>query len=190
MQYQDDAIYIERVLNGDLYAFKVLVTKHKNLVFTIALRILNNREDAEEVAQDTFVKAYHSLRNFERKSKFSTWLYRIAYNASISLIRKKKLEYVAMDESVIHNYTEDSIERSIKFIEDEEKQYLLKEALKQLTEDELLLVNLFYHGNKTVDDIRHITGLSSTNIKVRLHRIRKKLLFKISELNRKKLINN
>ena len=72
MKYQEDNHYIDRVLSGDVAAYSLLVAKHKNLVFSIALKILNNREDAEEIAQDCFLKVFQALKTFERKSKFST----------------------------------------------------------------------------------------------------------------------
>ena len=72
MKYRDDNHYIDRTLGGDSSAYAGLVAKHKNLVFSIALKILKNREDAEEVSQDSFLKAYESLELFEKKSKFST----------------------------------------------------------------------------------------------------------------------
>ena len=103
MKYKEDDFYIDRILSGEVAAYASLVEKHKDLVFSIALKVLNNREDAEEVAQDAFVKAYQSLKTFERKSKFSTWLYRIVYNAAVSKTRKKKMEFVAKNESLIQN---------------------------------------------------------------------------------------
>src|SRR5664279_5189072 len=118
MKVQDDNETIGRVLSGDVSAYASLVTKHKNLVFSIILKIVNSREDAEEIAQDVFLKAYQSLSTFERKSKFSTWLYRIAYNAAISKTRKKKVEMVAIEETVITNYSTDEIGRNINELEE------------------------------------------------------------------------
>ncbi len=175
MKYLDDNYYIDRVLSGDVSAYAMLVSKHKNLVFSIALKILNNREDAEEVAQDCFLKVFQALKTFERKSKFSTWLYRIVYNAAISKTRKKKLALVPMDNYVIHNYTEDEISTSIDDIDPEDQKEMIERALNQLTADENLLITLFYKGENSVEDISNITGLSTSNVKVRLHRIRKKL---------------
>lgn len=175
MKYQDDNYYIEKVLNGDSSAYASLVAKHKNLVFSIALKVLNNREDAEEIAQDAFIKAYNSLRSFEKKSKFSTWLYRIVYNAAISHTRKRMLETIPMDNYVIHNYSEEYLRPGIDEVNTDEQQALLSKAMKNLTDEDTLLINLFYHGNNSVEDISTITGLSSSNVKVRLHRIRKKL---------------
>jgi RNA polymerase sigma-70 factor (ECF subfamily) len=175
MKYQDDNHYIDRVLSGDVSAYALLVTKHKNLVFSIALKILNNREDAEEVAQDCFLKAFQALKTFEKKSKFSTWLYRIVYNASISKTRKKRIDLVPMDNYVIHNYTEDDVSTGIDEIDPEEQKVMIERAIEHLTDDENLLITLFYKGENSIEDISNITGLSMSNVKVRLHRIRKKL---------------
>jgi RNA polymerase sigma-70 factor (ECF subfamily) len=175
MNFQDDNVYIESVLNGDVSAYASLVTKHKNLVFSIVLKIVNNREDAEEISQDVFLKAYQSLNTFERKSKFSTWLYRIAYNAAISKKRKKKFEMVAIEETVVTNYSTDEIGRNINELDENDRQMILEKALKQLPDEDYLLISLFYKNENSIEDISEITGLSMSNVKVKLHRIRKKL---------------
>ena len=175
MKFQDDNEYIGKVLGGDVGAYAMLVSKHKNLVFSIVLKIVSNREDAEEIAQDVFLKAYQSLGTFERKSKFSTWLYRIAYNAAISKTRKKKVEMVAMEETVITNYSTDEIGRNMNERDENDRQQILEKALQRLPEEDNLLITLFYKNENSIEDISGITGLSVSNVKVRLHRIRKKL---------------
>ena len=185
MKFQDDSYYIERVLTGDVSAYASLVAKHKNLVFSIVLKILNNREDAEEVAQDVFLKVYQSIKTFEKKSKFSTWLYRIAYNAAISKTRKKKPEFVPMEESVVTNYSTDEIQQNMHSLEENERQVLLERALKKLSDEDHLLITLFYKSENSIEDISDITGLTVSNVKVKLHRIRKKLYDEIQELVKK-----
>jgi RNA polymerase sigma-70 factor (ECF subfamily) len=187
MKYLDDNHYIDRVLDGDVSAYAILVAKHKNLVFSIALKILNNREDAEEIAQDCFLKAFHALKTFEKKSKFSTWLYRIVYNAAISKTRKKRLELVPMDNYVIHNYTEDDVSGGIGEIDPEEQKMMIERAMERLSDDENLLITLFYKGDNSIEDISNITGLSMSNVKVRLHRIRKKLHDELADMMNKTL---
>jgi RNA polymerase sigma factor (sigma-70 family) len=182
MKFQDDNDYIGRVLSGDVAAYASLVEKHKNLVFTIVVKIVHSREDAEEIAQDVFLKAYQSLGTFERKSKFSTWLYRIAYNAAISKTRKKKVEMVAIEETVITNYSTDAIGRNMTELDDNDRQAVLDRALMRLPEDDNLLITLFYKNENSIEDISEITGLSASNVKVRLHRIRKKLYEEMSGL--------
>lgn len=189
MKYQDDNHYIDRILKGEVAAYASLVNKHKDMVFSIALKVLNNREDAEEIAQDTFVKAYQSLGTFERKAKFSTWLYRIVYNAAVSKTRKKRLEFVAMNESVMENYTESELIERVDHLDGEEQRMLMERALKRLPEEDHLLVTLFYHAGHPVEEISYITGLSSSNVKVRLHRIRKKLTDEIAAMMNTEMVH-
>jgi RNA polymerase sigma-70 factor (ECF subfamily) len=185
MKFQEDSHYIERVINGDVSAYSSLVEKHKNLVFSIALKILNNREDAEEIAQDTFLKAYSSLKSFEKKSKFSTWLYRIAYNSAISKKRKKKMEVVEIDEHIMFNYSTDEISSSVHHLQESEQIQLIDKALQTIPEDDNLLITLFYKSEHSIEDISYITGLTQSNVKVKLHRIRKKLYESIQEMVKK-----
>ena len=86
----NDNEIISKVLNGDQQAYAELVSRYQNYVFTLTLRMIKSREDAEEVAQDIFVKAYRSLANFRGDAKFSTWLYTIVNTTCITFLRKKK----------------------------------------------------------------------------------------------------
>ena len=88
----NDNELISKVLSGDQQAYAGLVSRYQNYVFTLALRVVKSREDAEEVAQDSFIKAYKYLADFKGASKFSTWLYTIVNNTAISFLRKKKVE--------------------------------------------------------------------------------------------------
>jgi RNA polymerase sigma factor (sigma-70 family) len=185
MKFQEDSHYIERVINGDVAAYSSLVEKHKNLVFSIAIKILNNREDAEEIAQDTFLKAYGSLKTFEKKSKFSTWLYRIAYNSAISRKRKKKMEVVEIDDHIMFNYSTDEISSNVYQIHETEQVRLIDQALLALPEEDNVLISLFYKSEHSIEDISYITGLTQSNVKVKLHRIRKKMYESIQEMIKK-----
>ena len=97
MEYREDSFYINKVIKGDVSAYACLVEKYKSLAYTLALRIVRNPQDAEEIAQDAFVKAYNSLSKFKGDSKFSTWLYKIIYNTSVSKLRKKEIKTVSID---------------------------------------------------------------------------------------------
>ncbi len=182
MKYQDDNHYIDLVVGGDSSAFAGLVTKHKNMVFSIVLKILQNREDAEEIAQDVFLKAFESLGSFEKKSKFSTWLYRIAYNTAITKKRKKRIEFLALDDHLITNYTEDEVRGCVGELDAEDQKRIIDKALKRLPEGDNLLITLFYRAGSSVEEISTITQMTESNVKVRLHRIRKKLYGEISEI--------
>jgi RNA polymerase sigma factor (sigma-70 family) len=182
MKQTNDHHFVDLVLMGDKEAFAPLVERHKEMIFSIAIKILRNTEEAEEVAQDAFVKAYASLGSFKRTAKFSTWLYRIAYNEAISRKRKKKMEHLSMNEHLIENYSEDAVQESVNALDEEEQKAMIDKALAALPEEEASLIQLYYFNNQSVDEISQITGLSPSNTKVRLHRIRKKLYGMLSEM--------
>lgn len=176
MKYQSDSFYINKVLNNDLSAYSILVDKHKNMVYTVAYRILRNREDAEEIAQDAFVKAYQSLKSFKKESKFATWLYRIVYNTAISRTRKKQLDTISMDHSIVENFSTDEIKEDVNRLDIDEQKIMINKIIEKLNTEESTLVNLFYFKENSTEEISEIMGISKANVKVRLHRIRKRLL--------------
>ncbi len=180
MNPNDDQIYIDKVLSGDTSSFSHLVEKYKNMAYTVAIKIVRSAEDAEEVAQDSFIKAYQQLGTFKGKSKFSTWLYTIVYRTAISKTRKKKLEVTDIDEYVTDSYSTGSSNSQIDSLRYEEQEHYIKEAINKLPELDALLITLFYINDNTLDEIKDITGYSKTNVKVRLFRARKKL-YKVLE---------
>jgi len=179
--FQEDHFYINKIKQGDTSAFATLVNKHKDMVFTICVKIVKKPEDAEELAQDVFMKVYDKLDTFRGDARFSTWLYRIAYNAAISKTRKRRLEVEALDDFTINNYSIDDIKEELQTINSEEQQQILKSAMETLSEDDYLIIKLFYLKELAIKDISEITGLSQANIKVKLHRIRKKMYSQMKE---------
>src|ERR1035437_6308022 len=182
MKFETDIFYLQQIISGNARAYAFLVEKHKDMVFSIALKILHSREDAEEVAQDAFVKAYQSLSGFKNEAKFSTWLYRIVYNSAISKVRKKKLELSPLDDTTINNYSEDSVDSNFFLVDEPDQFELLQKALQSLPEDENVIVSLFYQNDNSIEDISAITGLTVANVKVKLHRIRKKLYTEMQKM--------
>lgn len=180
--YQSDNFYIEKVRKKETSAYSFLVEKHKDMVFSIALRILRSREDAEELAQDVFVKAYQSLDTFKGDSKFSTWLYRIVYNAAISKTRKRKIETVDLDYNLVDNYTTDEIKEDINRLEYDEQKQIVHKVLDRLNTEDSMMVSLFYFNENSTEEISEIMGLTQTNVKVKLHRLRKRLLHEVNEI--------
>jgi len=176
MVEQQDNIYITKVLEGDRNAFAYLVDKYKTMVYSLALRLVKDREEAEEISQDAFIKAYQSLSSFKGKAKFSSWLYRIVYNTAISKLRQQPAGRVSLDEPNIPDtlYLE-SKENYDTLSADERKKYLEK-ALDSLDSDEKMLVILYYYEEQDLDEIASIAGLTKTNTKVKLFRARKKML--------------
>ena len=182
MDSNTDQIYIDKVLGGDSNAFAWLVDKYKNLAYTVALKIVRNNEDAEEIAQDSFVKAYTQLHTFKGESKFSTWLYTIVYRNSITKIRKKKITTTNIDAYVIENQKSDYDFPQIEAIKNKEQKEYVAKAIDRLPETDALLITLFYLNESSVEEIEEITGLTKTNVKVKLFRARKKLLNELSLL--------
>jgi RNA polymerase sigma-70 factor (ECF subfamily) len=179
MEQKNDIWYIERVLKGDTQYFSHFVEKYKDIVFSIALKVLRNREDAEEMAQESFVKAFKSLHTFKGDAKFSTWLYRITYNNCISELRKKKLKFVSTDDVQISDEVE---EMNFDGIPEENRAKYVKAALEKLPEDEYTLILLYYFEDKSVEEISEITKLTESNAKVKLFRARKKLHTILNEM--------
>lgn len=182
IMYQSDNFYIEKIRNKETAAYSFLVDKHKDMVFSIALRILRNREDAEELAQDVFVKAYQSLDTFKGESKFSTWLYRIVYNAAISKTRKKKIETVDLDYNLVDNYSTDEIKEDINRLGYDEQKKIVDQILRELNPEESVMITLFYFKENSTEEISEILGMTQSNVKVKLHRLRKKLLLEVNEI--------
>ena len=177
-----DQICIEKILQGDTSSFSFLVENYKDMAYTIAIKIVRNAEDAEEVAQDSFVKAYQQLQSFKGNSKFSTWLYTIVYRTAISKIRKKKLEVTDINDYVIENHSIDFSFPQLDLLKIEEQKKYVTLAINSLSELDALLITLFYMNDNTFDEIVEITDLSKTNIKVRLFRARKKLYKELSSI--------
>lgn len=181
MELYGDRYYIERINKGDTECFACLVDKYSRQVFTLIVKIVWCREDAEELTQDTFIKVFRSLPSFKGDSAFSTWLYRIAYNTAISQVRKKKYEFLSMDEEDWNRVSEETVTAALENADNEEQQALLDQALAQLPPNERGLIHLFYFEEKTVEEIASISGLSESNVKTKLHRIRKKLYVLLSK---------
>lgn len=175
MHYEEDDFYIDKILGGDASVFASLVNKHKTMAYNIAFRILKKREDAEEIAQDSFLKAYQSLKEFKRDAKFSTWLYRIIYNNSISRIRKKKLDINSYDDEAFEWMEPAETARELEGLHLNEQKKYVNDAINKLPEDDATVVTLFYMNESSVDEISEVTGLSQSNVKVKLFRARKKL---------------
>lgn len=175
MHSRDDNFYIDRVLGGDASAFAALIDNHKTMAFNIALRIVKNREDAEEIAQDSFLKVHQSLREFKRESKFSTWLYRIVYNNAISRVRKKKLNIDSYDDENYEWMEPVETTKEMERLSQNEQKKFVHDAINELTEQDAAIVTLFYMNESSVKEISEVTGLSQSHVKVKLFRARKQL---------------
>lgn len=175
MTTTNDQIIINQILEGDANVFSVLVDRYKDLVFTLALRMVKNREEAEEVSQDTFIKVYKSLNKFQGKSKFSTWIYKIAYNTCLDRLKRIKREYnvVAIDEFTEHQIK--TLDNALDKMEVQEHNDNIQKCLQLLPSDDSFLLTLYYFEEQSLEEISKVVGLTANNVKVKLFRSRKKL---------------
>ena len=173
---------ISRVLHGEQNAYAELVNRYQAYVFTLVLRMIKNREDAEEVAQDVFVKAYRSLADFRGESRFSTWLYTITNTTSITFLRKKKLQIHSLDNEKVFEMAEskDSGLRA-NMIEQKSRVNMVNEAIGLLSPDDAEIITLFYKAEQNLEEIARILRLETNTVKVRLHRARGRLKEKMEK---------
>lgn len=167
----DDSNTIALILAGDRSAFPLLMERYMHMVHTVAYRVLRNEMDAEEVTQDVFVKAYQRLGEFKGQGKFSTWLYSIAYRTAITSIRSRKKATGSLDElSAVGR------EPSAAMIDPiDERSAILEKALRTLTPEDAAVMTMFYLEEFSVEEIVTVTGIGASNVKVKLHRCRKRL---------------
>lgn len=172
IELKTDTYYIERIILGETDYFSVLLERYSRPVFTLIVKMTGNREDAEELTQDVFLKVFRSLKSFQGDSLFSTWLYSIAYRTTVSALRKKKTEQTAIedlaDDEQIDGEEETTVHKELQLA-------ALEKALEQLAPNDRALILLFYKEEHSVEELAVITGLTTANVKIRLYRIRKRL---------------
>ncbi len=177
-----DSEIISLVLKGDHNAYALLVERYKSYVFTLTFRFTKNREDAEEVSQDIFVKAYRSLADFKGTAKFSTWLYTIVNTTCITFLRKKRLDIRSLDDEKTFEVA-DSLDSGLRANQVEQKSRLtmVNQAIAMLNPDDAEIITLFYKNEQSLEEIGHILGVEVNTAKVRLHRARTRLKEKMEK---------
>jgi len=166
----EEYLLIDRIIAGEEALYATLVDKYKSYAFTIALKVVENRPEAEEVAQDGFIKAFHNLKKFNREAKFSTWLYRIVFNTAISYKRKNQLQFHSLENSIVahHGDAEQNLEK-------EDRQVFIAQALEKLSEADRLAVHLYYIKEYSLEETAEILNQNINTLKVRVHRARQRL---------------
>lgn len=170
-----DDYYMRLVLEGDVSKYSWFIDKYKGMAFSIAYRIVNNREDAEEIVQDSFLKAFRSLKKFRRDSKFSTWFYRIVVNTSLSRVRTVPPKRDSLDENEPEEAAPENVGPVYRNLELSEQKALVNEALNKLNTEDRLLLTLYYLNENSIEEIAEITGIVGENIKMKLHRARNRM---------------
>ncbi len=166
--------WIQKVLKGDTSAFAYFVDTYQDMAVTIAYRICGNRQDAEDIVQNAFVKAFHNLHTFRSDSKFSTWFYRIVYNTALTHINNRNFNTEFVDYKMMDGDASYSEWDTLDKIDEDERKEMVNRTMDRMPKDEGVLLSLYYLEENSVKDICLITGLTESNVKVKLHRARKR----------------
>jgi len=175
-----DIELIEQTLAGNQAAYADLVKRHQRFVFTLAMRFAKTREDAEEIAQDCFIKAYRSLDSFQRQAKFTTWLYTIVYTTAMTALRKKRVDTDSIDdENTFIQIENQTSGYDVNDAENKSRSFYLNQAIAQLLPDDATIITLFYKGEQSLDEIALTMGMEANTVKVKLFRARQRLKEKL-----------
>lgn len=189
MENKTDEYYIREILKGDSGSFSILVEKYQHMVYSLSLKILGNREEAEDAAQEAFLKAYNSLRFFSGRSTFKTWFFRIVYNNAISKQRSQKKREYGIEDVRLSNEELAVTETAMNKIQTEERNKYLTFGMEKLDPEEKALLNLYYYDETPMEEIAVITGYSLSNTKVKIFRARKHLLAELHKILKDEIIS-
>lgn len=177
-----DDHYLDSALRGERKGLEYLVNAYRDMAYTIAVRIVGNHEDAEEVVQDSFLKAFKYLEQFKRASKFSTWLYRIIYNTALTKIgNKNNVTFELEDDNEYTEYVSDEGSVLKRLTNSDRKKYL-DMAIEKLKKEDQLIITLHYIADKSIAEITEIMDMKSSAIKMRLLRSRKQMYWELKKL--------
>ena len=166
----DEKQLIARILDGHVEDFGYFLERYSPEVFAIVARLVSQQEDAEELVQDAFVRAFDRLETFGGRSSFSTWICRIAYTTTVSWLRKQRMKYLSIDDQPHLSDTEVD-----ETLDDETRIDELRHAISLLKPEEQMLITLYYYDNRPLADIAYILDAETSALATRLHRIRRKL---------------
>jgi RNA polymerase sigma factor (sigma-70 family) len=175
-----DIELINQTLAGNQSAYADLVRRHQRFVFTLAMRFAKSREDAEEIAQDCFIKAHRALASYNAQSKFTTWLYTIVYNTAMTFLRKKRIATDSMDDEATFIQVENQQSAyDNDNVENKSRSFYVNQAIAQLLPDDATIITLFYKGEQSLDEIAQTMGMEANTVKVKLFRARQRLKEKL-----------
>lgn len=178
--------YLEKAIRGERAGLEYLVNVYGDMAYTIAFRIVNNNEDAEEVVQDSFMKAFKYLDRFKRASKFSTWLYRIVYNTALTKIGAKTLPTTELGEDTQTMAFAQEDDAWFNLFKADRQKYV-EIALEGLKTEDRLIITLHYMAEKSIDEITQILDMKSSAVKMRLMRGRKQLEIRLKQILNKEI---
>ncbi|MCB0524009.1 MAG: sigma-70 family RNA polymerase sigma factor [Saprospiraceae bacterium] len=171
-----DEELVQQAQAGQQQAFATLLKRYESYAFSLAFRFVKNREDAHEVAQDSFLRAFRYLPDFRGDAKFSTWLYKIIYSTSLNFLRKQNPDIQSLDdENRPVKLAGHSTEDAGSGLESLERKEAVQQAVQLLSHDDSGIITLFYLYENSLEEICQIMGLSMSNAKTKLCRARQRL---------------
>lgn len=179
---------IEDAKLGREKGYTFLLERYRSYAYSVAIQIVENEQDAEEVVQDSFFKAFRALIKFKNLGKFSTWLYRIVYNTSLTKKRGKRIDFQYLNETSYHLHElPDDYKNGLELLSDKDISNYLKKAIDKLSEAEKVTSTLYYLNECSIAEIRTITNKNESTIKSCLYRSRQKLYHELNILLNKEL---
>ena len=175
MEGDQEQDWIRAAAQGDLKAYGRLVHLHQDMVFSLSLSLLKNRQDAEDLSQDVLVKAYRMLPQFKGLASFKGWLYRITYHEGLNRLKKIKRHRSTLDLDEHVGDAATATTNHVEEIEASDKRRMIRQALDHLPPEDRVLVHAYYFEEMSIREICEITGLSESNVKIKLYRSRKVL---------------
>lgn len=174
-QHATDQQLITAILQGNSRMYGVLVERYQALVFTIALRYTRQREDAEELAQAAFVKAYTSLAQYRGDARFSTWLYTIVSSLGLSWVRRKQLDTLSLSHEKVQAVADGLGQMEANRAEVRSRTDMLHRAIDMLLPDDAQVLTLFYLAEQSLEEVAQVMQIEANTAKVKLHRARGRL---------------
>ena len=168
-----EAEIIDSLKSGDHTSMRPLMEMHQNYVYTILFSMLKSSQDAEEASQDTFVKVYNKVGTYDNRSKFTTWLYSVAYRTGLDYLKKRK-PTSALDEIDLNKKYVDRSNPESK-LERSERSAIIGDTVDKLQPEDAAIVRMYYFKELNLKEISDISGLTISNVKIKLFRARKQL---------------
>jgi len=168
----EEQLLVARTLRGDQSAFAQLIEQYQTPVYNLAYRMLGNAQDAEDAAQETFLRAYAQLKRYARDKKFATWLLSIAAHHCIDRLRRRRFLWLSMEDEIIGESLASELPEPDDEVLRHESEHEIAGLLERLTPANRLVVVLKYWHDQSIEEIAKTTGDSVSAVKVRLHRAR------------------
>jgi len=185
MDIQSDRILIDKILEGDQFAFKELVEKYQTMVINTCIGFLHDKQDAEDIAQEVFIEVFYSLRKFRQEAKLTTWMYRIAVNKSLNFLRsKKRRQWIQSFEDVFGMSRQDQkqpaeMRNPATDMEMQEEATLIHNAINSLSENQRIAFTLNKYDDLPYSEIAEIMGVSLSSVESLIHRAKMNLQQKL-----------